>query len=75
MTAADKLRAEGRLEGRQEGERIGKLQLLEQLMGAPISPSENLAGLSLAELKGRFADLHLRYEARFKARQSPEAAA
>ncbi|MEZ5305129.1 MAG: Rpn family recombination-promoting nuclease/putative transposase [Verrucomicrobiales bacterium] len=61
-------RLEGRQEGRSEGEWIGKLQLLEQLMGERISPSEELTSLTLAELKGMFAALQQRYEARFKAR-------
>jgi hypothetical protein len=45
---------------------MGKLQLLEQLMGGPVTPQDALRGLSLEELEERYRDCQARYDNQFK---------
>ena len=59
-------KAEGKAEGTAEGHVEGKLQLLQQLMGKAVTPTEELDGLSLEELQGRFENLQAEYQARYK---------
>jgi len=66
MSVAEKLKAEGRVEGRVEGLWIGKIQILEEFLDLPISSGEALAALSLTELKATQERLHQQYEMRFK---------
>lgn len=78
MTIAEQLmakgRAEGKAEGRSEGEAkgkaegawIGKLQLLEQLMGFPQTSNDVLSGLAPAEIERRYWELQRKYDAQFK---------
>ena len=66
MSVAEKLKAEGRQEGRQEGFWIGRIQtLMEILEKSPQSP-ESLEALSLEDLEALHATLHREYEIRFK---------
>ncbi len=51
MTLADQYRQEGREAGRSEGQLIGKIQLLQDLLGREITPTEALASRSLDELQ------------------------
>jgi predicted transposase YdaD len=48
---------EGRSEGRQEGKRICRIQMLEEMLGLPQSPDETLESLSIRELDVRVAEL------------------
>ena len=48
-------REEGRVEGREEGGAIAVIRLCEQLLNRPATPTEQLAGLPLADLL-RLAD-------------------
>ena len=66
MSVAEKLKAEGRVEGRVEGLWIGKIQILEEFLDLPVSPGESLEALSLDELKAMQERLHREYELRFK---------
>ncbi len=66
MSVAEKLKAEGRVEGQQKGLWIGKIQTLEEFLGCGISPSEALTTLEIKELEARQQNLHREYEARFK---------
>jgi predicted transposase/invertase (TIGR01784 family) len=66
MSVAEKLKAEGRVEGRVEGLWIGKIQILEEFLDLPVSSGESLGALSLAELKSMQERLHREYEGRFK---------
>lgn len=68
MSLAQKLKAQGRQEGRQEGILVGQIQLLEKFLGRTTAGKDELALLSLAELEARFAGLEAEYEARFKGR-------
>ena len=80
MSVAEKLKAEGRMEGisqgisqglsqgREEGLWIGKIQALEEFLGKPQSPRENLERLALQALETRHHLLHQEYQARFKGR-------
>jgi len=76
MSVAEKLKAEGRLEGisqgisqgREEGLWIGKIQALEEFLEKTQSSRESLETLSLRELEVRHQALHQDYEARFKRR-------
>ena len=80
MSFVDKMKLEGRVEGRVEGreeglsqgrsqgEWIGKVRLLEELMGAKQSPAEELIGLNVSELATRFAALQAEYDRQFKGR-------
>ena len=60
--------SQGRVEGRSQGEWIGKVRLLEQLMGAEQRPMDELIGLEVSELAARFAALQAEYDRRFKSR-------
>ncbi len=53
----DYARTEGRLEGRAEGEQIGQIRLLEDLLKLPPTSSEELAKLSLEQLVARLGEL------------------
>lgn len=74
MSVAEKLRAEGRLEGQEKGRLegqekglwIGKIQLLEEFLNSSVSSRETLSPISLEELQARYHKLHLAYESRFK---------
>ena len=76
MSVAEKLKAEGRMEGRQEGISqgrvqglwIGKIQTLEEFLEQKLTPRETLEAMTLAELEARHQDLHHQYELRFKRR-------
>jgi hypothetical protein len=68
MSVAEKLKAEGRVEGQEKGLWIGKIQAFEEFLGFHVSPSETLAQLGLEELAARHQDLHREYETRFKSR-------
>ncbi len=56
-TIADTMRREGREEGREEGVMIGKIQVLQDLYGQPVSPMESLRELSRPELEALLARL------------------
>jgi hypothetical protein len=66
MSVAEKLKAEGRVEGRAVGLWIGKIQILEEFLNLPASSGESLEALSLDELKTMQERLHREYEMRFK---------
>lgn len=76
MSVAEQLIAQGKAEGISQGlsqgisrgKMEGKLQLLEELMGMPVSSSEDLAELGLEALQSRFQALQMEYETRFKKR-------
>ena len=68
MTIAQKLKNEGRVEGRVEGEWIGMIRVLEGIMGRDPSSSEALAGLSIIELRRCFEALQSEYEQQYKQR-------
>ena len=68
MSVAEKLIAEGRVEGQQKGLWIGKIQTLEDFLGMSPSTSEVLDPLSLAELEAMQQGLHHEYERRLKRR-------
>ena len=72
MSVAEKLKAEGRVEGRVEGLSqglwIGKIQTLEEFLGKPPSPREDLESLSVQQLEAFKQALQQEYEARFKSR-------
>ncbi len=66
MSVAEKLKAEGRVEGRVEGLWIGKIQILEEFLDLPVSSGEGLEALNLEELQAMQERLHREYELRFK---------
>ena len=66
MSVAEKLKAEGRVEGRVEGLWIGRIQALEEFLDKSPSSREVLESLSLAELEALHRDLHQEYAVRFK---------
>ena len=70
MSVAEKLKAEGRLEGISQGISkglwVGRIQSLQEFLGLPIDPCGELERLALEELEIRHADLHREYELRFK---------
>lgn len=66
MSVAEKLKAEGRVEGRVEGLWIGKIQTLEEFLALDVSSDEILGRLSLEALEAMYLRLHGEYEARFK---------
>jgi hypothetical protein len=74
MSTAQKLRAEGEARGEAKGEArgeargevIGKLRLLEQLMGLPVSDAGELRRLELPALEAQFSALERQYGERFK---------
>jgi len=59
-------KAEGRAEGRAEGSVTGKIQLMEQLLGLPVSSEESLSGQGAQALQRRFEELESLYKAKFK---------
>jgi len=62
MSVAEKLKAEGRVEGLW----IGKIQTLEEFLNLGVSSGETLAAMALVELEARHRALHQQYELRFK---------
>ncbi len=66
MSVAEKLKAEGRVEGRAEGLWIGKIQTLEEFLELPVSSDHALEALSLNDLRAMQENLYRKYEARFK---------
>ena len=74
MSVAEKLKTEGRMEGvsqglsqgRKEGLWIGKIQILEELLGKPQSLIARLETFRAQELEDLYLNLHQEYEARFK---------
>jgi predicted transposase YdaD len=73
MSVAEQLisqgRAEGRIEGRAEGTWIGKLHALEELLGIPVTPRDELAQLAPAELEKRYRERQRDCETRFEDRR------
>jgi hypothetical protein len=78
MSVAEKLKAEGRMEGISQGLSqgisegiskglwVGRIQTLQEFLGLPVSPCQELETLELDELETRHANLHREYEGRFK---------
>ena len=66
MSVAEKLKAEGRIEGRTEGFWSGKIQSLQEFLDLPVTPRQTLESMELAELEVLQAKLHREYEVRFK---------
>lgn len=66
MSIAEQLRAEGRAEGRSLGLWVGKIQVLQDLMGLKVTPHDDLAKLGNAKLEEVFNELHRQYNVRFK---------
>ncbi len=74
MSFVDKMKLEGHEEGLSQGlsqglsrgEWIGKVRLLEELMGAEQSPVDELIALEVSELATRFAALQAEYDRLFK---------
>ncbi len=66
-TNAMSLAQQYRQEGRQEGIWIGKIQVLQELMGDRISEKAALGTLTELELEEQFRCLQIRYNAQFKA--------
>lgn len=66
MSIAEKLKAEGRVEGQTVGTWIGKIQILEEFLGLPVSPSAALDALSVENLKIMQERLLQDYDLRFK---------
>ena len=71
MSAAEKLKTEGRSEGRMEGGLIGKIQSLEEFLDLPPTSPTILEALSLEEIKKRHDTLRQQYEIRFKKSGNP----
>jgi len=57
---ADRLLIQGREEGREEGELIGKIQMLEELLGEPTTPKGQLIALGKDALMTKLAGLQQR---------------
>jgi len=57
-------RQEGREEGRQEGLAVGKIQLLQQLLGEDVSSEEDLLAQDPAALSAMLSDLQERLRSR-----------
>ena len=66
MSVAEKLKAEGRVEGRVEGLWIGKIQAFEEFLEMSPTSREVLEAMPLAELEALHQKLHREYEVRFK---------
>jgi predicted transposase/invertase (TIGR01784 family) len=66
MSVAEKLKAEGRVEGLEKGLWTGKTQALEEFLGLPVSPRESLEALDIEAIEARCEKLRRDYEARFK---------
>ncbi len=58
--------AEGRAEGRAEGSYIGRLQLLQEMMGLPVASDETLSRLVVDELEARYVALYREYKLQLK---------
>ena len=54
------------MEGRQEGVWIGKIQVLQELIGEVVSDKSKLSSLSEIQLEEQFKELQLRYTKMFK---------
>ena len=57
-------RGEGREEGREEGEWIGRIRLVQELLGDPVSTSEELASWDLERLRQLAESLQARLRGR-----------
>jgi hypothetical protein len=68
MSVAEKLKAEGREEGREEGLWIGKIQSFEEFLEKPQSPGAVLEAMCAAELEVWHDELRAECERRFKSR-------
>ena len=66
MSVAEKLIAQGRVEGRVEGLWIGKIQAFEEFLEKPQTLRKVLEVMSISELMALHQDLHREYEVRFK---------
>ena len=74
MSVAEKLIAQGRMEGLSQGISqgifkglwVGRIQLLQEFLGMTVTSREVLEILSLESLEAQHGNLHLDYEARFK---------
>ena len=66
MSVAEKLKAEGRVEGQKRGLLIGKIQTLQEFLDLPVRPSNELAAMTEEELEATHQVLHRDYEIKFK---------
>ena len=66
MSLAEKLIARGEARGKAEGAWIGKIQLLEKMLGGGVTPTAELESLGLQKLEECFASLEQAYSAKFK---------
>jgi len=66
MSVAEKLKAQGRMEGRAEGLWIGKIMALEEVLGMSSSPRESLESLPMDALEARYKRLLGEFEDRFR---------
>ncbi len=66
MSVAEKLIAQGRVEGRVEGLWIGKIQAFEEFLEKSQTSREILESMPPAKLEALHQELHREYEARFK---------
>ncbi len=57
MTLAEQYRQEGRLQGQEKGQLIGKIQLLQDLLGREATPTEALSSRPLQELQALYDSL------------------
>ncbi|EIP97692.1 hypothetical protein OpiT1DRAFT_02139 [Opitutaceae bacterium TAV1] len=68
MTIAQRLRQEGREEGRVEGiergELLGRIQVLQEILGKKVTPRKNLIGKPLAELNALLERLRSEHRSR-----------
>ena len=66
MTVLEKFRQEGRQEGMEKGLWIGKIQLLEEMLGLDAAPKSELESVSLPQIEARFRQLEAEYARRFR---------
>lgn len=70
MSLAQRLIAEGEARGKAEGKTrglwTGRLQVLEQLLGVPMTPETELDSVSVEEIERRFHARQAEYDAKFK---------
>ncbi len=70
MSVAEKLIAQGRMEGLSQGISkgfwVGRIQSLQEFLGMTVTSFELLELLNLEALEAQHGDLHLEYETRFK---------
>jgi hypothetical protein len=66
MTLADRLIAQGEARGEARGNWIGKIQVLEKLLGLPETKIAVLHGLGIDVLEQRHVALETDYDSRFK---------